>query len=392
MKLNGRQIGELTEILRISFSRSDLTFLVRTKLEMVLDETVSTDDGWKIVAFNLINSLNREERTIELIRVIREARPKDTTLIAFCDPLLAQANGAAQPASAVALRKAVAAFNDGFQERNEYFKYLNAYKELHDVLHELQSFHPRIAAAVAERKADPSRPLADDVALFLEEHVKIASESVKDIEFPDKPPAWIARLVTAVEVINGSDVEKMPRQVERLKTLPSEGLGPLNDKLFENASRLQPRQLISSLNDILAALGTDGNPAMANLRGEVEDFRSLCSELGELIKAHNLCQKIDDALHEAAGLPSVTSEELSDWGVAKKSLDELALQRKNDRRVQWTNEAAKLFEAASQGQVFHTLIERFDDLFMETDKALLKVTNKLPRKAMALHNALEKFQ
>ena len=80
------------------------------------------------------------------------------------------------------------------------------------------------------------------------------------------------------------------------------------------------------------------------------------------------------------------------WGVAKKSLDELALQRKNDKRVQRTNEAAKLFEAASQGQVFHTLIERFDDLFMETDKALLKVTNKLPRMAMALHNALEKFQ
>ena len=100
--------------------RSDLTFLIRTKLEMVLDETVSTDDGWKFVAFNLINSLNREERTIELIRVIREARPKDTTLIAFCDPLLAQADGEAQPASAVALRKAVAAFNDGFQEDNQF--------------------------------------------------------------------------------------------------------------------------------------------------------------------------------------------------------------------------------------------------------------------------------
>ena len=392
MKLNGRQIGELTEILRISFSRSDLTFLVRTKLEMVLDETVSTDDGWKNVAFNLINSLNREQRTIELIRAIREARPKDTTLIAFCDPLLAQADREAQQASAVALRKAVAAFNDGFQERNEYFKYLNAYKELHDVLHDLQSFHPTIAAAVAERKADPSRPLADDVAFFLEDKVKSVSESVKDIEFPDRPPAWIAKLVTAVEVINGSDVKKMPRRVELLKTLPSEGLGPLNDKLFESASHLKPRQLVSSLKDILTALGTDGNPAMANLRGEVEDFRSLCLELGELIKAHNLCQRIDDSLHEAAGLPSVTPEELSDWGVAKKSLEELASQRKNDRRVQRTNEAAKLFEAANQGQAFHTLIDRFDNLFMETDKALLKVTNKLPHKAMALHNALEKIQ
>ena len=48
-------------------------------------------------------------------------------------------------------------------------------------------------------------------------------------------------------------------------------------------------------------------------------------------------------------------------------------------------------KAANQGQVFQTLMERFEDFFMVTDKALLKVTNKLPRQAMALHEALEKF-
>jgi hypothetical protein len=392
MKLNGPQIGDLTEILRVSFSRGELTFLVRTKLDLVLDVEVPTDDGWKIVAFNLIESLNREERAIELIRVIREARPKDDVLIAFCDPLIGQTSSTTRPASADVLRKAVAAFNSGFQERNNLFKYINAYKELHDVLHELQSFHPKIAAAAAERMADPSRPLADDVALFLEDHVRLAGESVKEIEFPDRPPAWIARLVSAAEVINGSDPDRMPRHIERLKLLPSEGLGPLNDKLLDYASRLEPRQLVSSLSDILTALGADVNPAMADLRGEVEGFRSLCSELGELVDAHNLCQRIENSLHEAEGLPSVTTEKWSDWGVAKKSLDELALRRKDDSRVRRTNEAARLFEAANQSQAFHTLIERFDDLFMETDKALLKVTNKLPRKAMALHNALERIR
>jgi hypothetical protein len=392
MRLNGHQIGELTDILVKSFSRSDLTFLVRTKLEIVLDATVSTDDGWRIVAFNLIDNLDREERAVDLISAIREARPNNIVLVAFCDPLLAQANRGAPSLSVEALRKAAAAFNDRFQERNELFKYLNAYKELHDVLHDLQSFHSKVAAAVADRKVDPSRPLPEDVAFFLEDHVKIANESVKDIEFPDKPPAWIAKLATAVDVITGSDVEKMPRQVERLKQLPPDGLGALNDKLFENARRLQPMQLIDSLNDILTALDKGTNPATAKLRGEVEEFRSLCTELNELIGAHNLCQKIDDSLHEAAGLPSVNPGDLSDWDKAKRSLDELALQRKNDIRVQRTNDAARLFEAANQGQAFRTLVERFDDLFMETDKALLKVTNKLPRKAMALHTALELFQ
>ena len=392
MRLSGRLMGELTKILVVSFTRKELTILVRIKLEIVLDETVSTDDGWKSVAFDLIDGLNREERVIELVRAIREERPNDTSLIAFCDALIAQANGAARPASADSLRRIVDAFNHRFQQRNELFKYLIAYKALHDVLHEIQGFHPQLEQAVAERKADPSRPLAEDVALFLEDHVKDACENAKEIEFPDNPPPWIARLVTAAGVLNGPDVDKMPRQVERLRALPADGLGPLNDKLFENASRLEPRQLIGSLDSILAALGPGGDPATADLRRELEDFRALCLELDELIKAHNLCQTIDDALHEAAGLPSVTPEDLSDWGVARKSLDELAARRKNDRRVQRTTEAAKLFEAANQGQVFQTLIERFDDLFMVTDKALLKVTNKLPRQAMALHDALEKFQ
>ena len=111
-----------------------------------------------------------------------------------------------------------------------------------------------------------------------------------------------------------------------------------------------------------------------------------------MIKAHNLCQRIDDSLHEAAGLPSVTPEELLDWGVAKDSLEELALQRKNDRHVQRTHEAAKLFEAANQGQAFHTLIDRFDDLFILSTDALLDVIHELPVKVMALRAALEVFQ
>jgi Effector-associated domain 1 len=392
MRLNGSQIGTLTEILVNDFSRSELRMLARVKLDIDLDDEVRTDEAWRQVAFEFIDTLDRRDRTSDLIRAIREARPRDATLIAFCDPQPDQANGVAQPASADALRKAIAAFNDGFQGRNMLFRYLNAYKRLHDVLHDLQSFLPTIADMVAKRTEDPSQPLADDVSIFLEDHIAIAGESVKDIEFPDRPPAWIARLVTAADVINGSEVQKMSRQVERLKTLPAEGLGPLNDKLFENASRLNPIQLIGSLDDILAALATDGRPAMTNLRGQVVEFRSLCSELHDLINAHNLCQTIDDAFHEAAGLSSVTPEELSSWGLAKKSLDELALQRKNDRRVSRTQEAAKLFEAANQGQAFRTLITRFDDLFMETDKALLNLTNKLLLAASTLNYVLEKFR
>jgi hypothetical protein len=213
---------------------------------------------------------------------------------------------------------------------------------------------------------------------------------VKETEFPNRPPRWIKRLADAIKGLAGSDMKEVARQAEVLKALPAENLGPLNDELFKNASRLQPQQLIASLDEILAVLDAAGNPAMAKLRDdELVEFRALCSVLDELIAAHNLCQQIDNAFHEAPGLSSVTTKTLTDWDIAKQSLDELAAQRKHDRRVQRTTEAARLFEAADQGEAFLNLAEKFGNLFMETDKALLKVTNKMPRKAIALHSALE---
>ena len=174
MRLNGQQIGEFRDILVAAFSRNDLKQLVLVKLNIVLEETVPTDDAWRMVAFNLIVSLNQEEKCIELVRVIRAERPNVTTLVAWCDNLLAQANGVAPSAAPGSLRQAVSDFNDGFQARIKLFDYLSAYKELHDVLHELQSFHPKVAAAAAERVADPSQALSDDVAFFLEDSVRKA--------------------------------------------------------------------------------------------------------------------------------------------------------------------------------------------------------------------------
>jgi hypothetical protein len=365
--------------------------LVRVTLDITLDAEVVTDEAWRKVAFDLIDTLDRKVQAIELIRAVREARPLDTALIAFCDPLLAQANGPSPP-SADALRKAVAAFSNRFQERIALFKYLNAYKGLHDVLHHLQSFHSRIAAAVAERKADPSRPLEGDVVIWFGDHVKMASKCVRDIEFPDNPPAWVAKFVTAAKVLCGSDVESMDHQLDRLKGLPAVCLALLNQELVLNARRLTHTQLTSALDGILIALVADGNPETANLRVEVEHFRGLYSELGDLVKAHNLCQTISNALLEVTEPTSVAPGDLSDWDEAKKSLDELSSQRKDDMRVSRTYEAAKLFEAAKQSQAFQTFTALFDDLFTKTDTALLDVTISLTRDAMPLHNALENLQ
>jgi Effector-associated domain 1 len=390
MQLNGHQIRDLTAILSGAFTQNELARVVQEELNAQLQNLVSINNDFTTVASDLINALNRQDRVIELLVAVRNVRSDNEAVCGFCDPIIGAAEiviGAAYPLS-VAIRK----FNDRFQERVELFNFLNAYKELHDVLHELENFYPKIAAAVSERIANPSVPLAEDVAFFLEDHLTIARDNAQDIEFPHNPPAWIGRLEQAIQILKGLEFDKMPRQVERLKKLPADELRPLNDKLFENASRLEPEKLVGSLDGILAAIGTKNDALLVKLRNDVQSFRRSCSDLHELINTHNLCQKIDDALREAAGLPNVTAGDLSDWEIARTSLNELSLYRKDDRRVVRTNEAARLFEAASQGQAFATLIERFRDLFLETDKALLRVTNRLPREAIALHSALEHLQ
>jgi hypothetical protein len=390
MKLNGHQIGDLTDILRESFSRGELTILVRTKLEIVLEAEVATDEGWRVVAFNLIDTLNRVERVIELIRAIREARPRDNKLIAFCDPFLGPANGAA----ANDLRQAVANFRASFKDRMDEFRFLNACKELHDVLHELQNYLPQLKAAVAARAAQPGNPLPDDVGFTLRDWIAKAQQSVADTEFPNEPPAWIARLTAAVDDLTGPDPGKMNRAAERLAGLPSKELGKLNDKLIDYARRLQAGQLIALLDGVRAALPAGAaNPEAEALRARVDRFRALCDQLAELIRVHDLCQKVDDALQEARGLATVTPDQLSDWPEVKGWLSKLTPAGKPaDFRARRTVEAASQFEAAATQAAFANLDDKFQDLFSSTDKSLLKVTNTLPREAWPLDKALENIQ
>ena len=86
MKLTGQQIGEFTDFLRTSFSRAELTILVRTKLEINLESEVATDEGWRVV-FGDADALNTKlanfaaivelAHTQNLRLALVDLRPKD---------------------------------------------------------------------------------------------------------------------------------------------------------------------------------------------------------------------------------------------------------------------------------------------------------------------------
>ena len=78
MKLDGAQIGTFKDILCEAFTRAELTIALRTDLDFRLDVVISTELPWEEAAHALIDRFNREERAVELVRVVRKVRPFET--------------------------------------------------------------------------------------------------------------------------------------------------------------------------------------------------------------------------------------------------------------------------------------------------------------------------
>jgi hypothetical protein len=117
-------------------------------------------------------------------------------------------------------------------------------------------------------------------------------------------------------------------------------------------------------------------------------------ELAELTRRHDLCQKIGDALQEAVGLPEVTAARLTAWSEIEDWFTELVRGAPTDFRISRTHGAAETFSAiadpAKAKPAFDLFLQRFEDLFVNTDAALLKITNKLHYSAMTLNDLLRK--
>jgi hypothetical protein len=395
MKLSGHEMGELMQVTVDAFTEGDLRCFVRTELERDLGDDVGEAEGKRNAAFKLIDRINREGRAMDLVIALRKNRPRVPEVTELCDRLLARV-GQQPPRSPEELRKEIDEFHRQFLDCRELFRFLNACKGLHDILHDLQSFRPQLEAAVAARPAAPDRPLAEDVVLALRGWLDTARQNAREREFPEDPPPWIARYATAVERLTGPDPARLDQALLRVVSLPAKELPGLNRELIDHARRLHAPQLIALMDRVLVAMGTAATPEAEKLVSAITSFRASCSKLVGLIHVHDLCQGVANVLQEAAGLPEVTADRLSNWDEAKDLLEQLSKSQRGNFRVVRTLEAARKFEAAADraavAAAFKSLLECFDDLFLKTDKVLHNVTNQLLTSALRLQDALEAFQ
>ena len=125
---------------------------------------------------------------------------------------------------------------------------MRAYKQFHDILHDLHDYGPQIDKAVAGLTRPPADgPSPQSVADTLDEWRTAARRSVGETEFPDHPPRWFKRFETAVaEVLAGlstgvadaPQAEKVARAAQVLGNLPAEVQVELNEDLLNSALRL----------------------------------------------------------------------------------------------------------------------------------------------------------
>ena len=368
------------------------------------------------IAFDLVQSVEQRGHEAELVLKLQEERPKLPQVIALVSAFGLPATRAARSSKIPdVVREAVIRFNERLQLRQRQFGYLNAYKELHDLLHNLQDFHARLESTVAAiRRPSGEPPDIDGITDSLSLWVVEAQESVKGTQFPKIALRWIARFKQAVEnlktelikpdpaTIEGS---KLDRAVEVLAQLPAEEQKGLNARLVECAMSLETDELVDLMDRILTELGKAGAAGAEtdDLRAGVGAFRVLCRGLTDLIADHNLCQDVDGALREADGLPEVTPNRLSQWTEIKGWLEEIAGRHPGNLpdgiRANRPSESARHFEeAAAAGdkvrakRLFDRLEERFRDLFFHTDKTLLRVTGDLLTAARALDVTIKRFQ
>ena len=370
------------------------------------------------VVFSLVEVALHHNRLAELVLAVRDVRPNREDVRALVEAFGLVVAAAARPVTVIipaVVREAVIRFNERLQLRQRQFGYLNAYKELHDLLHGLQDFHTRLESTVAAiRRPSGEPPDIDGITDSLSLWVVEAQESVRGTQFPKIPPRWIARFKQAVEdlktelfkpdpaTIEGS---KLDRAVEVLAHLPAEEQKGLNARLVECAMSLETDELVDLMDRILTELGKAGAAGAEtdDLRAGVGAFRVLCRGLTDLIADHNLCQGVDGALSEADGLPEVTPNRLSQWTEIKGWLEEIAGRHPgnlpDDMRANRPSVSARDFEeAAAAGdkvrtkRLFDQLEARFRHLFFNTDKTLLEVTRDLLAAARALDATIKRFQ
>src|SRR5262245_31756009 len=246
----GPQLRALRELIALRCDLDDLKMICREDLGKRLNTWVNEAKGFDVVVFDLIDRLEQEELLGTFVAAVAARK------INFARELEAIVAGAV-PTPFMSKNKAeVHRFSDEFTQRRVWFQYLNVYKELHELLHNLDSFMAQLEEEAGNR-ANEGFPISEATAADLRQWVEGARTWVAQAE-PCGPPlsVLVRDFSQAVEEFLGTDATSHADALASLARLPGQQLSYLNSRLVGCARELKVDDLIKLLDQLpIPALG-----------------------------------------------------------------------------------------------------------------------------------------
>jgi V8-like Glu-specific endopeptidase len=268
-----------------------------------------------------------------------------------------------------------------FREGRVWIGYMHAYKGLHDTLHNLQGSIGQIEREAIECQSTGTQ-IRETTAKMLSDFVTQCWKGVEGTETAKKPTIqrWIRQLEDAVRKFFELKGVNQIRSLDRIRIIPDQQLARLNEELVACANRLNVA-LLCQIIDGLTGLHPDEQQA-------IQRFRGPCGELQGMIEVHNRCQTIQEELRFITGSDcmGIGFAEMLDPLIAK--LSELSRSSLSDPSIFKTERAAATLRSLPSEMALDDLKDKFDNMFLRKDEALLKVISKILLAQVELSDAL----
>jgi hypothetical protein len=250
-----------------------------------------------------------------------------TPLTSFADPLGISARQPATQGFSVladllanpAVYEAVVVFRSDFKVLCEQIGLLSYYKQLHDLLHQLEIECYRNIIQEARRFLDDEMAVTmlSEYDIVLQGIIQTAYEILAQQVTSVQNEVWVGKLENAQVELAAAIAEWDHRRLKKSIFLMTQLLGSqpvrLNAKLTETAKTLRLSELVERLRQLQATIYRLGLSAdqLAQFEQELASLEDLGSRLNQHVQSHDAWQEIDAVLRRIENNLSQDTEELA---------------------------------------------------------------------------------
>jgi len=266
-----------------------------------------------------------------------------------------------------AVREAIVTFRTEFAEASRQIDELADYKDLHDLLHQLEFECYAMLAAAAPEFPDDVDPSLSKYQVKLEDIADQLQKVAGRGTVRKKDTVWITRFATLSDeldkALNDSDKKLFDNVLGRLKQVVDIQPTPINEKLNSAARALRLSLLAQTLAQVRDHLGSqdDLDPdKLSQFQLGVDALVNLALALEKLRDDHDGWQKAEALFNRSEDMLALvgTSELEMTWPDIKALTEPLCAERTDKPARRFLEEAAALDEALASANP-----ERMQDSF-----------------------------